>query len=145
MLSRYGGVEQPEALSGPLGQGGNGARVVGFQRVLQAFSDPFLGHLRAGGRDFYVRQFHDMKGSIELEGLEPATFAEYAEACATMLARAHAQSPTAAEVVGYVGSSQTAGRAVVDWSFAYARQSLADYQTLRAAAAAGRVEVAAQG
>jgi uncharacterized protein (DUF2252 family) len=144
VLSRYGGVEQPEALRGPLGRSGNGARVVGFQRVLQAFSDPFLGYLRAGDRDFYVRQFHDMKGSIELEGLEPVAFAEYGQACATMLARAHAQSPTAAEVVGYIGSSQAAGRAIVDWSFAYAQRSLADYEALRSAAAAGRVDVAAE-
>ena len=137
VLSRYGGVGQPEVGRGSVGQGGHGARVVGFQRVLQAVSDPFLGHLRTADHDFYVRQFHDMKGSVELEGLELTPFTEYADACATMLARAHAQSPAASEVVGYIGSSDAAGRAVVDWSFAYARRSLADYRALRSAAAAG--------
>jgi hypothetical protein len=89
-----------------------------------------------------VRQFHDMKGSIDLEQLDAVSFTEYADACAATLARAHAQSPAAHEVVGYIGSSDAASRAVVEWSFAYARQALEDFEALRAAAAAGRVPVA---
>lgn len=143
VLVRYGGIAQPPVVGRPIAAGGHGVRVIGFQRVLQASSDPFLGNVRAGGRDYYVRQFHDMKGSIDLAELGYEGFVDYADGCAAILARAHAQSLTAEEVVGYVGSSRAAGRAVVDWAFAYARQSLADYEALRAAAAAGRVAVAA--
>src|SRR4249919_200481 len=43
--------------------GQHGERVVEGQRYMQAASDIFLGWVRSGGgRDFYVRQLHDMKG-----------------------------------------------------------------------------------
>jgi uncharacterized protein (DUF2252 family) len=142
VLTRYGGIVQPSIVDEAIAQGGQGARVTGFQRTLQGLSDPFLGQMRGGGRDYYVRQFNDMKGSIEVAGLDPVSFAEYGDACATMLARAHSQGLRVHELVGYLGASATAGRAIVEWAFQYAQQSLADYEALRAAAAAGRVPVA---
>ncbi|MFI8595048.1 DUF2252 family protein [Microbacterium sp. NPDC078428] len=42
-------------------------------------SDPFLGHFRFDGRDYYVRQFHDMKGGIEMETLDAGPFRRYAD------------------------------------------------------------------
>ena len=57
-------------------------RVVGGQRILQAMSDVFLGTARKDGRDYYVRQFQDMKGSVETEGMDPDTFGQYVGACA---------------------------------------------------------------
>ena len=131
VLQRYGGIEQPTRITEGIAAHGEGFRVVGLQRILQAVSDPFLGHLRRGDRDFYLRQFHDMKGSIELEGLGFAPFLDYAEACGGMLARAHAQSPTASQIIGYFGRADTAADAIVEWSFAYADQSLRDFETLR--------------
>ena len=74
-----------------------------------------------------------MLGSIELEGLPIGPFGSYAGACATMLARAHSQSPGVDRVVGYLGRSDAVADAVVQWSFDYARQSLADFEALRAA------------
>jgi len=142
VLSRYGGIPQLPIVAEAIGRRGQGGRVTSFQRALQGLSDPFLGHLRGGGRDYYVRQFHDMKGSIEVAGLDPASFTEYADACASILARAHAQGLRVDEVVGYLGSSDVVGRAIVDWAFQYAKQSRADYEALKAAAAAGRVPVA---
>ncbi|WP_440709288.1 DUF2252 domain-containing protein [Herbiconiux sp. YIM B11900] len=109
-----------------------GQRVVDKQRILQAVSDPFLGHLQFGGRDFYVRQFRDMKGSIETAALSFTAFASYGSACGTVLARAHAQSFEAPAISGYLGRSSEFDEAVVDWSFAYAEQSLADFEALRA-------------
>lgn len=143
VLVRYGRIAQPPVVAEPIAASGNGVRVTGFQRVLQASSDPFLGHVRVGSRDYYVRQFHDMKGAVDLGALDAAGFADYADGCAAILARAHAQSLTAHEVVGYIGSSDVAGRAIVDWAFAYARQSRADFGVLQEAAGAGRVPVAA--
>ena len=105
-----------------------GRRVVANQRILQAVSDVFLGQLRWEGRDYYVRQFRDMKGSIDVARLTPAQLETYATGCGTVLARAHAQSPQGAAVVGYLGRSDKFDRAIVAWSTAYADQSLADYE-----------------
>ena len=116
----------------------HGFRVTSSQRILQATSDPFLGHLSARGNQYYVRQFRDGNVSIETSELSEQTFDGYAQACALLLARAHAQSPDAARIGGYLGSSDAFDRAVVDWSLAYADQSLSDYRQLQAAVAAGR-------
>ncbi|MCS5735451.1 DUF2252 domain-containing protein [Herbiconiux daphne] len=110
-----------------------GRRVVDNQRILQAVSDPFLGYLRFGGRDFYVRQFRDMKGSIDTARLAAEQFITYARGCGTVLARAHAQSLDAPVVAGYLGASREFDRAVADWALDYADQSLADFEAFRAA------------
>lgn len=133
VLSQYGRIPQPARIADGVAAHGEGFRVVGMQRVLQAVSDPFLGHLQANGRAFYVRQFHDMKGSVDLEGLQLDAFHDYVLACAGLLGRAHAQSPTAGQVLGYIGRSDVAARAVVAWSAAYAEQSLRDYDAASAA------------
>lgn len=135
VLQRYGGIEQPARISEGVAEHGEGFRVVGLQRILQAVTDPFLGHLQRGDRDFYVRQFHDMKGSIELEGLGFAPYLDYAQSCGAMLARAHAQSPSASQIIGYLGRADTGADAIVDWSFSYAAQSLRDFEALQASMA----------
>jgi len=53
-----------------------------------------------------------------------------------MLARAHAQSPTASQIIGYLGKADTGADAIIDWSFNYAAQSLRDFKTLRASVGA---------
>ncbi|HEX5730015.1 DUF2252 domain-containing protein [Microbacterium sp.] len=133
VLSRYGGIPQPARITEGVAVHGQGFRVVGLQRVLQAVSDPFVGHLQANGRDFYVRQFHDMKGSVELDDLPLGAFTDYVWSCAGLLGRAHSQSPTAGQVLGYIGGSDAAARAIVAWSTAYADQSLRDFQEATAA------------
>ncbi|WP_374311728.1 DUF2252 domain-containing protein [Microbacterium sp.] len=136
VLIEYGGVEQPEAVARFIEREGDGGRVVAMQRILQAVSDPFLGHLTGPSvegpeRSFYVRQFHDKKGGFEVDTLEDAAFGWYASACATTLARAHGQSPTASIVAGYVGGGRVAGEAILEWSYAYADLSRADWQLFR--------------
>jgi len=108
-----------------------GHRVVASQRTLQAVSDSFLGHLQYDGRDFYVRQFRDMKGSIDPSSLSEKDFRSYVIACGTVLARAHAQSLEAPVIAGYLGSSRAMDRAVVEWSIDYADISLSDYEAFR--------------
>lgn len=117
-----------------------GYRVIANQRILQAVSDPFLGHLCFDGRDYFVRQFRDRKGAIEAARLRMPEFVTYVGRCAAVLARGHAQSRDAAMVAGYRGSASTFDRAVTEWAFAYADQSLADYDRLRAAVEEGRIE-----
>ena len=134
VLDQYGRIEQPRQLARIVRAGGQGARVVALQRILQAVSDPFLGHLQATGADLYVRQFRDMKGSIEVDTLEDAPFIEYARACAATLARAHSQSPQAAAIVGYLGSGRGVAEAIAEWSHAYADLSARDYRDFVTAA-----------
>lgn len=105
-----------------------GQRVVAHQQVLQAVSDPFLGFLSARGRDYYVRQFRDMKGSIDVGDLHGPDFGFYAAGCARLLARGHVQTPGAAWIAGYLGGSDTFDSAVVEWCHAYADQVEEDYR-----------------
>jgi uncharacterized protein (DUF2252 family) len=142
VLEEYGGWPQPDTLAVAVEAKGQGARVIDGQRILQAMSDVFLGTTRKDGRDYYVRQFHDMKGSIDMEGMSASTFGEYVFACAVLLARAHSQSANASILRGYVGTNDTVHKAVAEWSYAYADKSLDDFHQLRAAAAAGDIEVA---
>jgi hypothetical protein len=99
--------------------------------VLQAVSDVFLGHVRFDGRDFYVRQFRDLKTSVNIPSLTPAQFVNYVGGCAVVLARAHAQSPRAAEISGYLGTSSKAEQALLRWGLAYADQAESDYRAFR--------------
>ena len=67
---------EPLLIGGRQSRMNQGERVVTGQRVLQAQSDPFLGWIEswgeAGGEptDFYLRQFRDMKGSIDLHDVD---------------------------------------------------------------------------
>jgi uncharacterized protein (DUF2252 family) len=146
VLESYGGIDSAypggaKAAHAEAEGPQEGFRVVANQRILQAVSDSFLGYLRANGRDYYVRQFRDMKGSIDVSKLDFSSYVSYVRACATLLARAHAQSADAPKVAGYLGKSKAFDSAVVDWSFAYAERSLADYERFTAAVAAGEIEV----
>ncbi len=133
VLEQYGGIPQPRVFTALVAEHGEGARVVGMQRIMQAVSDPLLGYLRIDGLDLYVRQFRDMKGGIEAEDLEDGPFASYAQACAVTLARAHAQSPFAPMISGYVGGGRTLGEVLLGWGHAYAELSRGDHGRFAAA------------
>lgn len=110
-----------------------GQRVVTFQQILQAASDPFLGHIEGRLHNYYVRQFRDQKGSIEIEGMSVSDFQVYARGCASLLARAHSQSPLARAVSSYLGDSNEADAAFARWSLSYADQAQADFERYRGA------------
>ncbi|MGC4106630.1 MAG: DUF2252 domain-containing protein [Thermomicrobiales bacterium] len=120
-------------------KGLNGFRVISGQRILQAASDPFLGHFEANGRDYYVRQFRDMKGSFDLSLFKAGQFTQYAALCGALLARAHSQSPAANVIAGYLGDSERFDEAVADWAVAYADVVQKDFETLEAAVKSGRL------
>jgi uncharacterized protein (DUF2252 family) len=119
--------------------GHQGERVVIGQRIMQAASDMFLGWTRYRGHDYYVRQYRDMKGSVNLEVMTPAGFASYAEVCGRTLARAHARSGDAAMISGYLGGSARFDEAISRFAGAYAAQVGRDYRKLSAAAGSGRI------
>ena len=47
-----------------------GQRVVEYQQALQTVSDPLLGWTTMDGRQYYVRQFRNMKGTIPLDAMD---------------------------------------------------------------------------
>ncbi|MGC5026080.1 DUF2252 domain-containing protein [Tsukamurella sp. DT100] len=113
-------------------------RVVAGQQILQAQSDSFLGYTpTVRGKDFYWRQFRDMKGSVAPELLTHDQFERYGQACAAVLARAHAQSPGAVTASGYLGKSTEFEEAVATFATAYADQNEKDYAAVQAAVKAG--------
>ena len=64
----------------------------GVRARMQPASDIFLGWASTpNGRDFYVRQLHDMKVSVALAG-DVGHLTRYAEFCGPALARAHAST-----------------------------------------------------
>ncbi|MGO8771341.1 MAG: DUF2252 domain-containing protein [Mycobacterium sp.] len=142
VLEEYGHRRQPQILAAAEQALGHGLRVVAGQRILQAMSDVFLGTLRFDGGDYYVRQFQDMKGTVETEGMSPKVFGQYVGACALSLARAHAQSVNASMLRGYVGNGDAVSAAILDWSYTYADKTLDDFHQVKAAAKAGQIPVA---
>ena len=80
-----------------------------------------------------------MKGSADLERIQPAGLALYAELCGATLARAHARSGDAAMITGYMGTGQGFANAVADFAEAYADQAERDHAALVEAAGSGRV------
>jgi uncharacterized protein (DUF2252 family) len=139
VVATYGGRRPGAGRTGEPGPGREGWRVVAGQRVLQAASDPFLGWVENGGRDFFCRQFRDMKGSIDLATLGAEGFVGYGRLCGGVLARAHAQSPDAAVVSGYLGRSERFDEAVTEWALGYAQRVERDHAALCRAVETGRL------
>jgi hypothetical protein len=145
VLTTYGGRPETISSSAEGGAGGQGWRVVAGQRILQAAGDSFLGWLSFRGRDYYCRQFRDMKGSVDLAAPSAEQFASYSQLCGAVLARAHAQSPAAAAVAGYLGSSPRFDEAIPTWARPYADQVERDFAALEQAVRAGRLPAEAGG
>ena len=122
---------------------GEGFRVVACQRILQSASDPFLGWTSdEDGVEYYWRQFRDMKGGVDLDGLGEGGLTRYARLCARLLARAHSQSPEAAAVAGYLGTGDVFAESVARWCDLYSEQVLADYAAFVQAIEDGRFPLA---
>ena len=108
-----------------------GQRVVAGQRLLQSASDIFLGWFRSEvGRDFYVRQFRDMKGSVPMDALRPVGLGLYATACARALADGHARSGDRVAIAGYLGKGEQFSEAMAEFASAYADTSERDHAAL---------------
>jgi uncharacterized protein (DUF2252 family) len=116
-----------------------GQRVVIGQRLMQAASDMFLGWTTYDGHDYYVRQYRDMTGSVNLEAMTTGGLASYAQVCGQTLARAHARSGDAAMISGYLGRGTRFDDSVAAFAASYAGQVVRDHQALAQAVRAGRV------
>jgi uncharacterized protein (DUF2252 family) len=139
---------QPSVLEPFIGRSAisnHGRRVVAGQRVMQAASDIFLGWLRSteldgARRDYYVRQLHDWKGAIDLEGMVVPAATLYARLCGATLARAHARWGDRVAIASYLGKSRTFDRAIASFATAYADQNERDYAAFARAVDSGRLE-----
>jgi uncharacterized protein (DUF2252 family) len=116
-----------------------GQRVVEYQQTLQTVSDPLLGWTTVDDRDYYVRQFRDMKGAITVEGMDGSALMDYARICGALLAKGHARTTGATVLSGYLGKGDVADRAFARFARAYADQTEADHEALLQAVRSGRV------
>ena len=129
-----------EPFAGASSYANHGQRVVNGQQLMQGPGDIFLGWGHIEGRDCYVRQLRDMKFSVEIEQLDPKTFAGYARACGEVLALGHARSGDPTQISGYLGNSDVFAQAIADFTEAYAEQTKRDHAALVAAIKEGRIQ-----
>ncbi len=71
-----------------------------------------------------------MKGSVEIDAMQPVGFASYCEVCGHTLSRAHARSGHAAIISGYLGTSTKFDDAMVSFVAKYGEQTRLDHQAL---------------
>ena len=132
-------VLEPHTEASPFAS--HGERVVVGQRLMQAASDLFLGHMvGVRRRHFYVRQLRDVKVRPMVEVFSPANMRGFARNCAWALARAHARSADAAVIAGYIGRGTVLAEAIASFSMAYAEQNGRDHASLVEAVRDGRVD-----
>ena len=136
-------VLEPYAGDGGIAHAGE--RVVAGQKIMQAVSDPFLGWTSSAGRHYYVRQFRDMKGSVEVERLSADLLDSYGRLCGSVLARAHAQSAEPSLIAGYLGEGTAFDAAMGRFALAYAEQNDRDHAALLAAIDSGRIQADFEG
>ena len=116
-----------------------GQRVVEYQQALQTVSDPLLGWTTVEGRQFYVRQFRNMKGTLDLADISASAFADYVGICGRLLAKGHARTSGASMIAGYVGPGEPLDRAMCRFARSYADQTERDHAALVAAVRSGRM------
>jgi len=117
----------------------HGERVISGKRNLQTATDLFVGWGSLHHRDFYVRQFRDMKIIPDIELVGPR-IVEFATACGETLARAHARTGDPVSIAAYIGRNESFGLAVGSFAGLYADQNERDHRQLSAAIESGRIE-----
>jgi len=128
-----------EAYTRPSRHDSHGARVISGKRLLQSATDIFVGWGSLHGRDYYVRQFRDMK-IIPTTDLIAPRLVEFATACGGTLARAHARTGDPVAIDGYIGKGAKFTAAIGEFARRYAEQNQRDHAQLVRAIATGAVE-----
>ncbi len=128
-----------EAHASPSLHENHGERVINGKRLVQSATDIFAGWGSFHGKDYYVRQFRDMK-IIPTTGLIAPRLAEFATACGDTLARAHARTGDPVAINSYIGKGPTFAVAIGQFARRYADQNERDHAQLVAAIADGTVE-----
>ncbi|APE35094.1 hypothetical protein BOX37_15355 [Nocardia mangyaensis] len=123
-----------------------GERIVAGARTVQSETDILLGWTTvelAEPLPFIVRQFRNLKGSIDPAELSADDLDDYGRLAGALLARAHARSLDPRALAGYL---QTDGAeddrfeaAIARYAVRYADRTEADHAELVAAVAAGRL------
>ena len=114
----------------------HGARVINGKRFVQSATDLFVGWGSLHGKDYYVRQFRDMKIIPNIELIGPR-LVEFATACGETLARSHARTGDATAIDSYVGKGAKFAAAIGEFARLYADQNDRDHAQLVGAIADG--------
>lgn len=128
-----------EGLAGPPWHGNQGRRTVVGQRLIQNFTDIFLGWGTDGHRDYYIRQLRDMKSHFTPQTSCASELRDYASLCGWVLARAHARSGDAAHIAGYLGKNESFDEAIAQFAKVYVVQNERDFKAFKTAVRAGRL------
>jgi uncharacterized protein (DUF2252 family) len=128
-----------EAYTQPSRHDSHGARVISGKRLVQTATDIFVGWGSLHGKDYYVRQFRDMKIIPTTELIAPR-LVEFATACGKTLARAHARTGDPVTIDAYIGTGPSFAAAIGRFARRYADQNERDHAQLVSAIAAGSVE-----
>ena len=119
--------------------GNHGERVVNGKRMIQSATDIFVGWGSLHGRDYYIRQFRDMKIIPTTELIAPR-LAEFATACGGALARSHARTGDPVAIDSYIGKGSRFTAEISRFANLYADQNERDHAQLVKAIAAGTVQ-----
>ncbi len=117
----------------------HGTRVILGKRMVQSATDIFVGWGSLGGRDYYVRQYRDMKIIPKTDTIAPV-FVSFARACGNTLARAHARSGDPVAIDAYIGKGDIFTKAMRHFALSYADQNERDHARLVSAIRRGMVE-----
>jgi uncharacterized protein (DUF2252 family) len=128
-----------EAYTQPSRHRSHGERVISGKRLLQSATDIFAGWGSLHGRDYYVRQFRDMK-IIPTTDLIAPRLVQFGTACGETLARAHARTGDPMAIDAYIGKASKFAAAIGQFARRYADQNERDHAQLVGAIAAGAVE-----
>lgn len=130
-----------EPFAGKSAFANHGQRVVDGYRIMQPYSDAFLGWTTGElGRHYFIRQLRDIKLSAAVELFDAATMVLFAKWCGRALALAHARGGDAAVLSGYMGKSDVFDKALVKFSLAYADQNEKDHAAVAGAVRAGKLK-----
>ncbi len=130
-----------EAHTQPSRHASHGERVISGKRLVQGATDIFVGWGSLHGRDYYVRQFRDMK-IIPTTDLIAPRLVEFATACGQTLARAHARTGDPVTISGYMGTGPKFTAAIARFAELYADQNDRDHARLVRGIARGAVKSA---
>ena len=87
-----------------------------------------------------------MAGSLSrvvIDGLDAGALVDYARVLGLLLAKSHARTSGASRIAGYLGKSDAAAEALVQFARAYADQTESDHAAMCAAVRSGRLPNAA--
>ena len=130
------------ALAGALGESAcehEGRRIVEGARAVQSETDILMGWTTIRDRHYVVRQFRNLKGSLEPTELPAKLLDDYGRLTGALLARAHVRTLHPAVLDGYLEDDKDIDEAIGSFAVEYADRTEADHAELVTAIKAGRL------